>query len=410
MRPRTSRAGFPAVTAAVAMVLSGCVVAGTPVRETTDLTSLDVGYYSIDPLTEPAAPDEKHGRVLESVRMGEATIDPADADASLIYGVATAGAHPIPTPSKAIGTLSDPARGVLAKYGMLAGFGATGMDRATAEPIVGANRLLTVLLLRFPDAKSARQAAIEMDSADAAVSTENVGVPIPGFPDAHAHWRPTAPTLAASLAQDSFVISLLIGHTSTDLTAMTALAGRAFAAQRALLAGFRPTSTGDIAALRADRDGMLRRLLSEDPGHWPAPEALTNGYSTNAGWGAIIFPSGVVYGPRAVALRGPRPAKRKAEAHAFSGQSELLRYSDASTARRAYLGDFTAGATVQDIAGPTGVPEVDCVRDLDGAGTGSEYACVLLHGRYVALLYSSDEDQVRKKAAAQFVLLQRDPE
>ncbi|GAB0105504.1 hypothetical protein JMUB6875_44830 [Nocardia sp. JMUB6875] len=410
--PRTPRrAGIAAiVTAAVAVLLSGCVVAGNPMPATADLTALDVGYYSITPLPEPAERNEQYGRIVESVRMGEATIDPADADSSLVFGPSVNAAQPIPAPVKSTGILSAPARAVLAKRGMLAGFTATGTDRESSEPVVGNSRLLTVILLRFPDAAAAEQAAAEIDAADMGVSAENVAVAIPGYPQAHAHWRPAVPTMAATLAQDSFVISLLVGHTSTDLTTMAAVAGRAFGAQRTKLGEFRPTAAGDLAALPVDRDGMLRRLVSEHPGHWPYPTIVQVGTGDNAGWSSAIWVSGVVYGPHTAFLRGPRPGAQRAEAEAFSGNAHLYRFPNAAVARREFQEGFPIGNDKQEVAGPSAVPDAKCVRILASKDTAANYACWLLSGRYVASFLGRDETHTRQKAAAQFVLLQRNPE
>ncbi|MFE6858181.1 hypothetical protein [Nocardia sp. NPDC057668] len=374
------------------------------------MTGLDIGYYAIEPLTEPTEPDEARGRVVESVRMGEATIDPAAADPALAFGPTGGGAQPISAPSKTRGMLSTPVRDVLTKRGMLAGFSTVAMDSKGGAPVVGTGRLLTVILLRFPDSDAARQAADEMDAADAGVSTENAAVPIPGHPEAHAHWRPTVPTLAATMAQDSFVISLLVGHTGTDVNAMAALAGRAFEAQRTRLADFRPTPAGDIAALRADRDRMLSRLVADDPGNWPMPAVLQSGIGENAGWESVGQPNGVVYGPHAVQLRGPRPGTDRAEAMAFAGSSSLFRYATATVARRTYVENFRIDEGFQEVAAPQGVPEAKCIRNLASVDTSNNYSCWLLAGKYLALVHSRDESNARQKIAAQFVLLQRDPE
>ena len=66
-----------------------------------------------------------------------------------------------------------------------------------------------IMLLRFPDAAAAKNAAVEMDAADFAVSPENIPVPITKYPMAHGHWRPTHPSMASTLAHNDFVIHLL---------------------------------------------------------------------------------------------------------------------------------------------------------------------------------------------------------
>ncbi len=396
---------------AVLLLATGCTVAGSPVRMAPDRAAVDIGPYGVTPLVAPPNDNEKYGRVLESVRMGEAVIDPVEIDPALTFGLGIAASVPIPTPAKA-GFLAQPVRAVLERRGMLAGFSVGGMDTGIpAEVAVGRARLLTVLLLRFPDDDAARSAATEIDAVDAAVSPENVPVPIPEHPEAHGHWRPTAPTLAATTAVGPFVISVLAGERSTDLDALRRMAGSAFTAQRARLADFRPTPPDRFATLPLDTDGMLARLLPEAPGVWPWPAVITRRNDPNAGWLTSVTASGIVLGPRASHRWGSwqRPAEGIGMVLALNGQHTLLRLPDAVAARREYddaVDELTEPGQRQT-ASPAGVPDARCMESLSGLQFGPRFACRMLYGRYEAVVFARTLADAHHKISAQYLLLAR---
>ncbi|MBF6455781.1 DUF7373 family lipoprotein [Nocardia cyriacigeorgica] len=403
-----------ALAVIVATATTGCAVAGHPQPEQPDLSGLDVGTHGVDILAEPAEGSERYGRVIESVRMGEAVIDPAEVDPDLSYALGTVRASPLPTPVKTNGLLAAPARAVLQRYGMVAGFVVGGADRDVSSiPVVGSGRMMTLLLLRLPDADAARQAAQEIDAIDAAVSPDNVGVDIDRHPSAHAHWRPAVPTLAATMADGPFVISLLIGHTSPDRDAMVALVADTFDAQLARLRDFQPTPRDEIARLPLDRDGMLARMVPEKPGQWQYPAAISVSTVETAGWNSAVIPKGVVFGPRAAYLRIGRasehgPAGEPLELLGFNGGNDSLgRFADAATARR----DFDAFAGEAEIPGygpiatPEGIPDVRCVQYLSAGPQWPRYSCRLLHGRYQAFLRGRTVESTHQRVAAQYALL-----
>ncbi|RDI50868.1 DUF7373 family lipoprotein [Nocardia mexicana] len=406
IRKTAERCGTTVVVACAAMLLAGCVVSGSPVPFTSQLATLEVGRYPAEPPPEPHGSDEKYGRVVESVRMGEAVIDPVEADPDLAFGP-PAGAQPLPAPAKTLGLLAAPTRTVLEQRGMLAGFSVTASDRnLSTGPIVGASRLLTVVLLRFPDAEAARQAAQEIDSADAAVNTDNVPLAVPGFAQARAHWRPAVPTLAATMAHESMVISLLVGHTAPDASALGALAGRAFTAQLARLKSFVPTPRDRFATLPLDRDGMLRRLVPERPGGWPYPVVAELGTGPHAGWASTVWASGVVFGPHAVRLRGARPRTvPTVELGAVSGHSSLARYPTAAVARRAVESEDGIGPLRRAAAAPKGLPEAVCAERIDLQESFAKYECRIHYGRYLARVAGRDLVRTQQKTAAQYALL-----
>ncbi|MEV5834122.1 hypothetical protein [Nocardia sp. NPDC052112] len=409
MRNRISRI-FTAVAASVSMLvlITGCTVLGHPMRERLDLHSL-VGGYSLYPLGAPSATDESYGRTLESVRMGEVAVDPVAVDPTLTLGLNGFPAVPVPTPAIAVAFLAAPVRAVLEKRGMLAGFAIGASDKEAGRvPAVGVARLLTVLLLRFPDADAARHAAEEIDAVDAAVSPENAAVTIPEYPSAHGHWRPNVPTIAASLAQESFVITVLAGDTVADLGALTGMARKVFDAQVPLLGGFAATPPDRFVALSLDRDGMLGRMVPKAPGRWAFPAVTFGARQQNAGWDSAIQASGVVYGPRATQLFRGTAKPGAPELVAFNGLDALYRFADAAAARQSFdkgkKGDAEQG--LRGIAGPAGVPDVSCSQERSASAVYPfNLVCRVLYGRYVATLFGRQPTDFQQRAAAQYAVL-----
>ncbi|MCU1643136.1 MAG: hypothetical protein JWN03_3411 [Nocardia sp.] len=407
---------FTRILRTVAVVLgglvlaTGCTVPGRPAPQYLDPGSLDVGAFSVHPMDEPAG-GETYGRVVESTRMAEALIDPAEADPALTGALGSDGVRLLPTAAKATLLLAAPVRAVLEREGMLAGAATGGTEAAAApEPAVGKARLLSLLILRFPDEGSAQRAARDIDAVDAALGPGNVAIPVPGYPAAHAHWRPTVPTAAATIADGAFVVSLYLGEITPDATALMVLAHKAFDAQLPRLREFTATPRDRLAALPVDRDDMLRRIVPEAPGHWPYPIVVVNTPQRDAGWDEVIRAEGVVYGPRAARLWDDRPQRdRQIELEAVNGLTSLSRYSSAAAARFDYnraVRGYAAASSKRAVPGPAGVPDIYCAEDTSAGMQGLlRFGCRLLHERYQAILVGPDLTDMRQRAAAQYGLL-----
>ncbi|MFI9505218.1 hypothetical protein [Nocardia sp. NPDC052566] len=405
-----------ALAVAVTALLTGCVAQGRPVPERPDLAALDVGAYSAEPLAEPRDETEsdrdRYGRVLESARMGEAIVDPVDVDPALTHPINGTGGTPLPTPAKVTGFLANPVRNTLEVNRMLAGFAVGFADRESGPrgPEVGTSRVLTVFLLRFPDAESAQRAARDIDAVDTAVNPANVAVAVPEYPAAHAHWRPNVPTLAATIAHESFVVSVLAGHTSADSAILTGMARKAFDLQLARLREFVATPRDRLAALPLDPEGMVRRMAPEAPGRWPFPAVAFIDKQLDAGWSGFVITTGVVYGRRAAALVVDRRRDTPYEAFAFNGFNALARYADAGIARQAFTRARQTDAkttALRPVQAPS-VPDVYCMDAFDTPQPAlARYSCRILYGRYVATIFGRDSQDVRQRAAVQYGLLVR---
>ncbi|MEU3012218.1 DUF7373 family lipoprotein [Nocardia asteroides] len=382
----------------VLAAFTGCAVTGDP-RPVPDPATLDVGPYSRYPLAAPTRGSEHYGRVIESVRLGELVANPARVDPALHVPRTRSGSDPLPTPAKAAALLADPVREVLERHGMLAGFTVGASD--TRQFAIGSGRIVQITLLRFPDAATARQAAIEIDSADAAMSPDNVAVTIPDHPAARAHWRPSIPTLAATMAVDSFVVTVLAGHTTPDIGVLTTLAGRVFLEQQPLLRDVTLTPPAAFADLPLDRDGMLGRMVPEAPGRWPYPVVITSEFAETAGWDGLVQPHGIILGPRAGHFASPAP--EVPELTGLNRFDRLLRFADAATATTFFSG-LQQDDPRSSVPPPAGMVDINCA-EREGGAPMTRFSCRLRHGRYVAVVFSRDYQDVHHRAAAQYALL-----
>lgn len=407
MSSRAERLRMVVVLTAALAVLCGCVRPGAPLPQRLDTAALDVGSNSVDPLTPPNDSTDKYGRVLESVRMGEAVLDPAEVDPALTETVINRTA-PVPTPLKAVGLLAAPVREVLESHGMLAGFVVSGsdVDFGTRQPEPGAGRLLTVMVLRFPDATAAQLAARQMNATDAAISPDNVAVRIAEYPAAFTHWRPTVPTMAATLADGPFVIGVLAGHTTPDQDALTGLVRKTFDVQLPRLRDFRPTAPDRFADLPLDRDGMLARLIPFGTGHWSYPTVIAEDTDANAGWSATLRISGVVLGPRVVRLMKHLNFRDPVDLVAMNGHNLLERFPDAVTARQVFTDERQMVKAAQLIDVPAGVPDVYCRKGINSqAHWPAQVRCHVLYGRYTAAVVGLNTKDAHQLITAQYALL-----
>ncbi|MFJ9365534.1 hypothetical protein ACIRRA_14095 [Nocardia sp. NPDC101769] len=390
----------------VAVLVSACAIAGAPRPMTPELGSLDLGGYSGRPLSAPRDAGEAYGRLQESVRMADAVVAPRTFDPAL----SRTSAIPVPTPADAVGILADATRETLAAHGMLAGFSIGGTDDASGIPRIGTSRSVRITVLRMRDNMTAIDAAEQIDSRDFAVNRDNVVVPFTEYFATHGHWRTYEPTLAATLAHGPYVVTLYVTNPTTDRAALQALAEKAFDAELPRLDAFVPTPVEALAALPLDPDGMLSRLLPAAPGQWPYPELFQDEHGLIAGWGGYRRATGIAYGPVAADpwINRPGDAVRiPVEGIAVTDHARLLRFPDAVAARHALtrLSEPTAnGAAVR---APDGVPDAVCLRDPDPDPRvpDRQYSCLVLDGRYLALVSGATEEKVHRMAVAQYALL-----
>ncbi|MFE3546110.1 hypothetical protein ACFXK0_24375 [Nocardia sp. NPDC059177] len=356
-------------------------------------------------MTVPAETNERYGRIIESARLADAVIAPSTVDSNL----SDLAPSLMPKPQNTRKTLAVAAQPILARHGMLAGFATFGAacDRTDCPP-PGWTRSLRVTLLSMRDAAAAQTAAREIETADFAMSDDNVPVSLAGHPTALSHWRPTVPTLGVVVARRSFIIALFIRYPTPDLDAMTRLATATLDAQFDLADRFVPTREDLLDELPLDQDGLLSRMVPTERGSWPYPSISgTTSPAVEAGEGLVFRGSGVVYGPggaRLVLVSTGKPIPSP-ELMAVVDRRWLLRMPDPEAARtmmRGYTMLAISDSPTTPVAPPPDVPESFCHRYEEMVPM---YVCFLTAGRYFATVKGHDMKSAHQMAAAQYTLM-----
>ncbi|WP_280459568.1 DUF7373 family lipoprotein [Nocardia carnea] len=396
---RITRCG--AVTALVALLvagLSGCgSVAGTAVPGEIDVRTLDVGDFPVDRFSYPQEAGD-HGAVLEGIRMSEAVVTSSQVDPSLKFG---RGSKVLPDPATAVDFLANVSEPILENRRMVVGYAASGADQGDPEGQVRPTSDATaiqVVALRFPDTGSAAAAAEELEAADIGVSPDNRKLESEKHPQALLHWRPGIANIGAFLAHEEFVISLFVQRPAADSADLVSWVDRTLTAQLDQLARFEPTPTADIADLPVDPENLLARVVVADrEGHEPDPDQFA------------------VYGRNyLINSAGDQPARARLldesgfERTAYAAGSSVARVRDPAGAPILVNGFIeSAGPAYDPMPAPEDVPGVKCL-ELNSSGDPERqyrYRCFVPYKRYVGVVSSDDETEIRQKTAAQYALL-----
>ncbi|MEV0852532.1 DUF7373 family lipoprotein [Nocardia fluminea] len=386
---------------ALAVLLVGCgTVEGAATPGEIDVRSLDVGRYTTVPADLEVGRKPTDGPVLEGLRMAGAVVFPREVDPALIHNW---GTDVLDTPQRASETsaISNVNLAVLERHRMIVGFdvaeGSLAFDR-TKPAIETDARITRVVLLRFPGAKTAEEAARELEATDFRVSPDNQPVPIPGYAAAQAHWRPGIKTIGATFAHGEIVVSMFLQHSSPDIDALAKRVAAVLDAQIPLLDKFTPTVPDRIAELPRDPDGLLRRTLI--PG--PADQRIAISSREFAAWPGR---AGLHYRPVEPAELGAAWDRGGVDSVANSYSTTLFRFRDdaAALAFGATWHD-TLGAAAHPVAAPEGLPQARCAERRAGSAPALT-RCYVSYRRYGAFVSGAEPGGVRQQAAAQYALL-----
>ncbi|MFC3964601.1 DUF7373 family lipoprotein [Nocardia jiangsuensis] len=392
-----SRIALCLSTMTVAGLLAGCSIPGAPVAGEPDVRKLEVGKYEVDRHSYDVSP-AGHGAVLEGIRMADAVVPSIDIDPSLSHGRTSSV---LTTVDDTIGLLADVSRPVLENRKFLTGYVAAGADRADPKgetlPVSDATAVTTVVL-RFPDQGAAAAAAKELEDADINVAPENQKLSSTKFSDAYLHWRPGVPSVGAFLAHGEFVISLYVQRPKADSADLVSWVDKALTAEVPVLDSFRPTPTAEFDDLPVDPEGMLARVVVESRAdRTPDPQRF-----------AVYGPGRMLQAADDQAARQQLIQETGLDSSAVVDNTLLHRLRDTDAARTFMTGLIdSAGAEYDPIGAPNDVPGAKCLR-LNAAGdreTEYAFSCFVTYKRYVAVVSSDLEPDVRQKVAAQYALL-----
>jgi hypothetical protein len=297
---------------------------------------------------------------------------------------------------------------VLAKYGMVSGrllmANNTKVDSSSSVRPAQDVKTVLIMLVRFRDATAAKNAAIEMDAADFAVSPENVPVPVTKYPTAHGHWRPTNPSMASTLAHNDFVIHVLVTNPTPNLETLTGMVEKTFDQEIPALDRFAPTPVDRIAKLPKDPDGLLGRLVDLTPGIEPTLSTTVASYGPN---GARQVQNEREMKDRAYENAGVDQAALWIDPKL--GGSSLLRARDRDAAIKLMGEEIATDVDIdRPVGGVKGLADSKCFAlkpDSSTDAPGLQFECYVQYDRYVAGTYSGDQADGRQRAAAQYALL-----
>ncbi|MFD6396851.1 hypothetical protein [Nocardia sp. NPDC060249] len=386
---------------ALAVLLVGCgTVQGAATPGEIDVRSLDVGSYTTAPADLEAGRKSTDGPILEGLRMAGAVVFPHEVDPALTHSW---GTDVLDTPRRAADTsaISNVNLPVLERHRMIVAFdvaeGSQAFDKA--KPAIETDaRITRVVLLRFPGAHTAADAARELEATDFRVSPDNQPVPIPGYAAAHAHWRPGIKTIGATFAHGEIVVSLFLQHPSPDIDALATRVAAILDAQTTLLDKFTPTASDRIAELPRDPDDLLRRILI--PG--PANQQIAISSREFAAWPGR---AGLHYRPAEPAELGAAWDRGGVDSVANSYSTTLFRFRDDATALAfGTTWQNTLSAAAHPVAPPLDLPQARCAERR--AGTAPALTrCYVSYRRYGAFVSGAEPAGVRQQAAAQYALL-----
>jgi serine/threonine kinase PknH len=239
-----------------------------------------------------------------------------------------------------------------------------------------------------------------MDSVDFAVNPNNQTTSIPGYSQAKAHYRPGYTSVAATMASSSYVASIFVSSTPRpELSYLTQRIKTTFDLLGPLVAKLLPTLETQLTLLPLDPDHMLSRLLvaGEQP-------------KVSATFGSLgPLSADTCADPQA--LKDGLFGQAGIDLCAFSNNSQLLRAKD-ETAATTILPKLVEAERSEyvdhDVAPPDGLPSTRCYeqkQDYVADHPDGRFACWLSFGRYVATVSSSEEKDVRRRAAAQYAIL-----
>ncbi|WP_069163696.1 DUF7373 family lipoprotein [Nocardia altamirensis] len=395
---RTSRIVVTATCIALAGLLTGCGgVQGIALAGEPDVRKLEVGTYPVDRHRYNQDPGDK-AALLEGMRMSDAVVPAVLIDPSLKVG---RGSAVIADSQQALDFVAKVSKSVFDDRKLITGYAASGADKP--DPVGETNpaadtTAVTIALFRFPDQAAAKLAARELEDVDISISPDNRKLPSTKYPDAYIHWRPGVPNIGTFMAYKEFVVSLFVQRPRPDSADMVSWVDKTLTAELAQLDKFQATPHDQIKNLKVDPDGLLARVAVGDRKS-RTPDTATFG----------------IFGADHMVHRADDESNHLrllqdagADRLALVDDSYVLRTRDAAAAQKLATGLLESeGAHYDSLGAPKDVPGAKCLQ-LNSAGDPQrqyKYRCYVPYKRYVGVVTSDKEPDVRQKVAAEYALL-----
>ncbi|GAA5067436.1 DUF7373 family lipoprotein [Nocardia callitridis] len=392
---------WPAVLLAVALTATGCAntIAGTPGPGMTpvDMSGLRTGAQATEPTEYEmhTVDGAKDVRLVEARRMLNFLVHPFDVDSE----ISTLGFVRLivdPYSMTADGAFPEAYRPVAEKFDIVAGAYVSRTNGSLRN-----TKKLIISTLRFPTEAASRGAVEEFDRV-AREQGERHPVPVTGYPDAHSSSGDDRAVLSFQ-AHGPYVVVTNAGVPQPDPGALGELVRKTLDKQLPALDAQQPIPLDDVLDLPIDPDGIMRRAA-------PTATDYTDPFFDKKDFGPFE-PEGV--------LHFERNPVRVRQAFESGGVDLVGRRASTVYRTRDLAASFAlqnalviADRNDEEMDPPPGLPDVRCLL-LDQRDDNRQYNdfCVVVYGRYVAVVYSSKFDatgsdqRLMERTAAQYEIL-----
>ncbi|WP_067833102.1 DUF7373 family lipoprotein [Nocardia lijiangensis] len=409
-RPASGFRALPSVAAAL-VVLAGVTSGygaqtiegrGVPGMTPVDLASLAVGPFPSAPVDyEPKLETKSDVFAIESRRLFGYLVAPYEVDSEMAAldttRIVSASGSVF---SDSLGALPEQFGPIAERNQLIAGVVTTRSNQK-----LRAMRNMSIVLLRFPSEQAARSAATEFDQAMDELTPNRHALDITGHED-----------VLASTANDQkgylfttrgpMVIMTMSTVPEPDAPALATQLRKMLELQLERLARFVPTPIDQILDLPANPDGVMRLALPP----LPAGGSPTSQRAQPVG----------VYDAAAQMHFEPRGAELKTALTntgvdvVARNDATVYRTRDLDSAFRLQRALTAPQDDEQHFASPPGIIDAQCLqRDADAFDPRYDYTCVLVHGRYVAVVEADSlpgrlfDPSLYQRVAAQYSILAR---
>lgn len=390
--PHGSRTALLAATLLVTAAGCATVLPGEAVRVRPDLSVLEVGNYRTEPTEYGTAGSEKAARIREGHRLGDHVVLPFEVDPAYTEHVGRREAVVLDRRDMASLVINDTFDEVAAEL-------ITGWVHTWATAGVFPDRQeMSVAVLMFPDAATARRVAADLEHDDYTYNADNQPVQLTKYPHTKAHRQPGTASLVSWTGHDRYVV--FVEYTDfTNRAGLPAMVQRTEAlldVQLPLLDEFEPTPTDHLGDIPLDPDALLGLA-------YPKTEQMI----------AVSGPPGVFRGRGALhALSGVAGLDflTAGRVTGIALADTVVMESESVAGAKALWTRFRPPADRPDegrvIDAPRGIDDdVECFARKVTTNSAPSNFCVLRTGRYFALIEGIQVQELHQKTSAQYALL-----
>ncbi|MFJ9362831.1 hypothetical protein ACIRRA_00215 [Nocardia sp. NPDC101769] len=393
------RAAAAAALAVSVLVSAGCGSESLAAKEVTvDLSKLDTGNYPTKPQDPTTSDPATRARILEAVRLGNILPLASEIDPALSHN--GSGTNVFTGPNSFDGYLNTD-HFADDTPGFITGFATSG--RPAEDVFVGYT--LTNAVLIFDSDNSATSAANALARTGMVLEVPNTTsnpVQSSQHPTAQMIWAPAEQRLASWYPTGKFVIFTMVNQienlvVENDLhvapePAPISVADKAIDVITDRLKNFQPTPLDKLAGLPLDPDRMLRLTL-------PRPA----GDQTAAAFTGTLDQHGTLHIVGDTTVYKPLFEKTGMDLAGY-GAGILVRTKDEASAQT-FLDVTSTSRFKHRIEPPTGLPTAKCVKYHGPDDRAAPFTCYVTYGRYVATVWSQQQQDVYQRISAQYAIL-----